>query len=260
MRVSDALKRAESDLRLAGIESARLDALLIFEHILPIERAYLSITGRQLTRKEEKQLHRLVQRRIAREPIAYLLGSREFYGLEFKVNKSVLIPRPETEALVEHVSKHAPKDARVLDMGTGSGCIGLTIKNLRHDADVTLSDISADALKVAKRNAKLLKFDVNIIQSDMFNKLKKPFDVVCANLPYVPTSRDYAPELNFEPSIALYSGDDGLDHYRRFLDELEAHIRPGGFCIIEHDPSQLTALKQLTKVKSVSPFISVILV
>ena len=159
----------------------------------------------------------------------YVIGNVNFYGNIFKVNKNVLIPRFETEELVENtinlINKYFDKPIKVIDLGTGSGCIGITLKKKLDDAYVTLLDISNDALMVAKENALLNQVDVDFILSDMWNNVNDKYDVVISNPPYIKRDEEIEDIVYYnEPHLALYGGEDGLDVYRKIRNNLENHV------------------------------------
>ena len=187
----------------------------------------------------------LVDRRCVGEPIAYLIGFREFYGRAFAVAPGVLIPRPETELLIDIPrSKFDPETSlRILDLGTGSGCIALTLSLELPKAHVVAADVSEDALLVARKNAERLGVGgrVKLIQSDWFSALGgERFDLIVSNPPYIATADDHLSQgdLRFEPRIALVSGADGLGDIRHIVANAHAHLRPGGLILVEHGYDQ----------------------
>jgi release factor glutamine methyltransferase len=190
----------------------------------------------------------LVARRAAGEPIAYLLGSREFYGREFRVTPAVLIPRPETELLVEvglgKVSRRATP--RILDLGAGSGCVAITLA-LELGCEVTAVDVSADALAVARNNAERLGARVRFIESDWFSAVEGEFDLIIGNPPYVAEGDRHLSEgdLRFEPVTALACGADGLSAIRRILGDAPQYLVPGGWLFLEHGYDQAEAMRTL---------------
>ena len=164
-------------------------------------------------------------------PIQYVIGHVNFYGLQFKVNENVLIPRFETEELVENIKNYLKKknltNPKILDLGCGSGVIGLTLKHFFPDSDVTLVDISEDALKVAKENASNLNLDVNFLKSDWFSNIPlDKYDVIVSNPPYIKTNEEIEEIVkNNEPALALYGGADGLDCYRKILKDINKYLK-----------------------------------
>ena len=200
----------------------------------------------------------LVARRAGGEPVAYLVGQREFFGRDFVVSPAVLIPRPETELLVElalarGVFRDGAADAagsptRILDLGTGSGCIAVTLALEIPSAQVSAADLSAEALAVARRNAERLGADVRFCQSDWFGALAgECFDLIIANPPYIAAADPHlaAGDLRHEPSAALSSGAEGLDALRRIIAAAPAHLAPGGQLWLEHGYDQAAAVREL---------------
>src|SRR5690606_31656459 len=213
--------------------------------------------------KDLKRLDALLKKRLARQPLAYIVGHKEFFGLDFSVTPDVLIPRPETEVLVERAIKTAPKKSQVLELGTGSGCIAVSLKKNRPDLSVTAADVSQPALAVARRNAKLNRVGIEFVLSDLFKEISGRFDLVLANLPYVPEGVRRMAELDFEPQVALYGGVDGLDVYRQFFAGLSGHLHAGGSAIIETGPTQRQAVVNLAddfgfKLKSITEYVSIV--
>ncbi len=193
----------------------------------------------------------LVARRAAGEPIAYVTGRREFFGREFVVSPAVLIPRPETELLVEvgMGRLRGQQCPRVLDLGTGSGCVAITLV-LEVAAEVMAVDVSADALAVARGNAERLGARVEFVESDWFSAIDGDFDLIVANPPYVADGDGHLLEgdLRFEPSLALACGADGLSAIRRIVDDARRHLAPGGWLFFEHGYDQAAAARELLAV------------
>lgn len=216
----DALATAREALARAGCESPKLDADLLLAHVLGVGRAEL-LTGLHppLDDHRRARFESLVRRRAAREPVAYVLGRRHFRAVELMVDRRVLVPRPETELLVE-TALELPRGARVIDVGTGSGAVALALKHERPDLRVTGADVSADALAVAAANARRLGLDVRLVEADLLDGVGGSYDAVVANLPYVTDAEwpTLAPEIReHEPPIALAAGEDGLDVIRRLV-------------------------------------------
>jgi release factor glutamine methyltransferase len=182
----------------------------------------------------------LAARRRAGEPMAYLLGEQEFYGLPFEVGPEVLIPRPATETLVDALLQHLQgrRAPRVLDLGTGSGCIAVAIARARPDAQVLAVDASAGALAIARRNAARHGAVMSFRQSDWYAQVVEAFDAVVANPPYVREDDPHLDGLRFEPRCALASGPDGLRDLRTIVDGAAAHLSPGGVLMVEHGYDQ----------------------
>ena len=215
--VGDALAAATARLGSAGVDTARLDAEVLLASVLDVDRGRLVIDRDvALEAGVDERFDALLVRREAREPVAYILGRRAFRRLSLSVDRRVLIPRPETELLVE-VGLGLPAGARVVDVGTGSGAVALALKDERSDLVVRGVDVSADAVDVARANAAALGLDVSFVLGDLLDGLTG-VDAVLANLPYVAEGADLAPEITrYEPPGALFAGADGLDVVRRLV-------------------------------------------
>lgn len=221
------------------------EAELVLTHLLNCDRLSLYL-NKDTDLGEDKCLlvSSVLKRRIKGEPVQYILGSTEFMGLEFKVDKRVLIPRPETEILVEAVIEIGHRlrvighSLKILDIGTGCGNIAISIaRNLRY-CEIDAIDISDKALEVALSNAKLNNAKVNFMQSDLFNTYNlepNTYDLIVSNPPYVPTSEieELEPEVKYEPRIALDGGKDGLDYYRRIISQAAGYLKEGGLLAFE---------------------------
>lgn len=248
MHLQETLSSAATLFDTVHIPTARLDAELLLAHVLGVERTWLVANGEEdLEVRQAKEFERLVARRLEREPIAYLVGHKEFYGREFTVTPDVLIPRPETEDLVELALECLQNTTlRCIDVGTGSGCVGITLKLERPAIDVTLSDISLTALDVSRQNAEKLGATVEFVQSDLlaaFTKIQHPkskifFDLIVANLPYVDESWEVSPETAFEPHQALFAENGGLRLINHLIGQAGVILKPGGFLLLEADPEQ----------------------
>ena len=208
------LAEAVRTLTAAGVDTPRLDAELLLAHSLGVTRTQL------LARDFEPppEFSALVARRAEREPLAYLVGSKPFRRLELRLDESVLIPRPETEHVVEAAVAALPRGARVVDVGTGSGAIALALKDERPDLDVLGTDVSEAALAVARANAARLGLDVEFLAGDLL--VPRDADAVVSNPPYVRDDEVLPPEVLHEPSLALRAGADGLDVYRQLVPRL----------------------------------------
>jgi release factor glutamine methyltransferase len=224
-RTSTALAHARAELESAGCDNPALDAELLLAEALEVDRAaLLARRDRPLDAGPARRFEALLGRRAAREPIAYILGRKGFRHLELEVDRRVLVPRPETELLVESALPLAPR-ARVVDVGTGSGAVALSLKHERPDLDLTATDVSAGALAVAGANARRLGLDVRLRQADLLAGAGGPFDAVVANLPYVADDEfdALAPEIaTHEPRLALAGGPDGLAALRRLIAQAAA--------------------------------------
>jgi release factor glutamine methyltransferase len=232
----------------AASATPRLDAELLLAFTTARARSSIhAFPERLVERIEAARFGELVARRSRGEPLAYLTGEREFYSLSLEVRPEVLVPRPETELLVEAALARcaAVPRARVLDLGTGSGAIALAVKHARSDAEVTASDTSAAALAVARSNAERLRIAVRFIESHWFERLAgERFDLIVSNPPYVRTVQ-VTGALMHEPRLALDGGDDGLDAYRAILAAAARHLEPMGLLLLEHGHDQREALAAL---------------
>ncbi len=204
----------------AGIESSDLDSLVLLENVLLTNKAsILAHPERPLTKKQITRLDALLERRLNREPLAYLTSHKEFFGRDFIVNSNVLIPRPESESFIELLKKQDFKKQTIVDVGCGSGILGITTKLELPSNTVVLSDISNKALSVTKQNIQKHSVDCQTMKT---NLIPQDIDanIIVANLPYVPQDLGVQPELNFEPSIALYAKDNGMELYRKLWEQI----------------------------------------
>ncbi|MBV6320609.1 peptide chain release factor N(5)-glutamine methyltransferase [Duganella violaceipulchra] len=227
-----------------------LDNRVLLCHALGLSRVSLiTQSERALDAEQAARFAALVQRRAAGEPVAYIVGQREFFGLPFEVNGAVLIPRPDTELLVELTLDRLPPQGRVLDMGTGSGAIAVALAHTRRDAAVTALDVSPEALAVARRNAAANNAHVNFLQSDWYAALQgqPPFDVIASNPPYIASGDRHLSEgdLRYEPFGALTDHADGLSALRIIVAGAAAHLKPQGWLLMEHGYDQAAAVRQL---------------
>ncbi len=222
MTIADWLLENTKKLGKAGVDAPRTDALVLLEDVLEKDRAWiLAHDDNKIKDADLKSVNLLISRRVKREPLAYIRGKSEFYGRTFEVTSEVLIPRPETESLIELVLEATKvKKAKVADIGCGSGIIGITLKLERPDWQLDLIDIDKKALELAKKNCFNHKVEVTLIEDDLLTKPSTHYDIIVANLPYVPDSLVTSPEISAEPEIALFAGEDGLDVYRKFWDQI----------------------------------------
>lgn len=224
----------------------RSEARLLLRQVLGCDEAWLIAHGEApLSAAQAAQYRGLCARRIAGEPVAYISGSREFYGREFAVNPAVLIPRPETELLVELALARLPQGARVLDLGTGSGCIGITLAAERADLQVLLVDASTAALEVARGNAqRWAPANTTLLASNWYAAVgEERYDLIISNPPYVAEGDAHLAQgdLRFEPRSALAAGDDGLADIRYIIAGARNHLLPGGWLLFEHGYDQAEA-------------------
>lgn len=227
----------------AGITSALLDAELILAHTVRKNRTWLHAHhDERLTERQLEIAYARLQLRLDRTPLAYIIGHKEFYGRLFKVTPSVLIPRPESEAIITCLRQYGPHTGRLVDVGTGSGCLGITAKLEIPALDVTLTDNSRHALAVARENTARLHAHVDIIQSDLLSDTFGTFDGIIANLPYVDASWERSPETNCEPSEALFANNNGLALINKLLTQTGTALNNSGWLYLEADPRQHTAI------------------
>lgn len=244
MTLEEALQFGTKQLKRVGIESARIDSSLLLAKVMDMPRAnVLAHLDDEMDAQIASDFIELVNERAKRRPLVHLINTREFYGIDLYIDENVLTPRIETEKMVEFAIKHAPKNGRLIDIGTGSGAIAIAIKTHRPDLEVWATEVNDDALNVARRNIENLKLDIKLEKSDLFNSISQSFDVVATNLPYLQDDADLMPEVQKEPAVALFGGEDGLDIYRRFLKELPQHLNAGGYLFTECDPWQQESLK-----------------
>lgn len=226
-----------------------LENRILLCHALGMTRVGLiTQSERVLTDAEADALEALVERRMLGEPIAYIVGKREFYGLDFRVTAAVLIPRPDTELLVEKALEKLPARARVLDMGTGSGAIAVSIAHTRRDAMVSALDVSTAALDIARGNAVTHSVPVRFMHSDWFSALHgEEFDVIVSNPPYIADGDVHLSQgdLLFEPSGALTDGADGLSALRKITAGAQKHLHAGGWLLMEHGYDQAAQVRAM---------------
>jgi len=225
------------------------DAKRLLRHVLDCSAAELAAhPERVLTQDQLLRFAGCVGQRAVGAPIAYIIGAREFYGRDFRVTPAVLIPRPETELLVDTVLQKTARGAtpRILDLGTGSGCVAITLA-LELGGAVTAVDASAEALVVARDNAQRLGAPVQFLESDWFAQVDGAFDFIVGNPPYVAEGSPYLTQgdLRFEPAAALASGNDGLTAIRRILTDARRHLASGGWLFLEHGYDQAEAVARL---------------
>lgn len=253
--VAQVLKSGENTLSATGITSAALDAELLLAFTLSSNRVWLHAHSDEIVPQQVlTSFKALVTKRAARTPLVHLTGSREFYGLDFKITPSVLTPRTETEVMVDLAISHVPKNGRLIDIGTGSGAIAIAIAHHRPDLQVTATDVSDTELSIARDNAKTHKTDVEFLVSDLWDSVSGQFDAVVSNLPYLENEADLMPEVKKEPAVALFGGPDGLDLYRRFFNQISDHLQSGGLLFTESDPWQQAALIKQANGVGLTPF------
>ncbi|MCL2037916.1 peptide chain release factor N(5)-glutamine methyltransferase [Candidatus Saccharibacteria bacterium] len=284
MKISDWISDTSKRIEEAGIDSAHLDAELILAHVLGKSREWLLAHNDSLIEKEILgRIQDDIDRRVNREPLAYILGKKEFYGREFVVSPNVLIPRPESEQIIVelaktlelHFKKAAPpatagarkiglspmtigrhpicasgndvpgfSRSKILDIGTGSGALAITAALEFPFLQVTASDISNAAMGTARQNANKLGAKVTFLKSDLLNNIDEKFDIILANLPYVDKKWQASPETNHEPEIALFAANNGLDLIKKLIKQVPKNLNKNGFLILEMDSRQIKTIKK----------------
>lgn len=249
--IADARRR----FRAAGIprDEAALDARLLAQHVLGWDAARLMTHGDEAASPEfHSALEVLVERRVAREPLAYITGTREFWNVAIEVTPAVLVPRPETELLIEASLDHFDRglSLRILDVCTGSGCVAVCLGREFPEATLVATDISEPALDVARRNVNRygLASRVECVRADLFDGITGPFDLIVANPPYVPAAdaKTMQPEVReFEPAGALFAGEDGLRIIRRLVDGAAPFLAPDGILVFEFGAGQDISVETL---------------
>lgn len=243
MNVAQALQAAQA----LGVD--RLETQLLLLHALGkslTERTWLLAHDLEiLPSASQAEFLALAQRRAAHEPLAYLTGQIEFFGLMLSVDPRALVPRPDTETLVEWALKVLPPSGRVVDLGTGSGAVALALKHTRADAHVSGIDLSADALAVARFNAKALQLDIALSQSSWLDDVAGRFNVIVSNPPYVAAQDVHLAQLAHEPQQALVSGTDGLGAIRTIVRQAPAYLLAGGWLLLEHGHDQASRVRDL---------------
>jgi release factor glutamine methyltransferase len=239
--IGEAQSYGQNLLQRAGIESGRLDTNLLLEKVMGKPRSWLlAHEDEELKESAASEFLRLAKRRAQRTPLVHLTNTREFYGLDFYIDERVLTPRVETEKMVEYAVKYAPKNSRLIDIGTGSGALAVAIKSHRPDLEIWATDVTDEALAVAEKNAKVHDVAVKFTTSSLFERVTGRFETVVTNLPYLrdDARTELMPEVRKEPTVALFGGSDGLELYRRFLTQLPTHLTTGGYLFTECDPWQ----------------------
>jgi release factor glutamine methyltransferase len=256
MTIREALAESGASLLAAGVETPGLDASLLLAHVLDTNRAALAASGPEpLSEKKYAEFRALIDRRLSGECVAYIVGKKEFRGLEFLVNPSVLVPRPDTETLVEMALLFTGAKKSVLDLCTGSGAVAVSLKNEAPDTEVVAADISASALETAKLNAARLLQDRNTItffQGDLYGALPDShpfFSLIACNPPYIPSGviETLPAEVRKEPRSALDGGTSGLEIIKRVIDGAPGFLSRGGTLLLEADTRQMNEIAVLLK-------------
>lgn len=258
MTINDWLRQAVASLEKAGIETARLDALVLLEDVTDVDRARLLAEPRmELSSGHVTRLKKLLRRRAGHEPLAYIRGKTEFYGREFLVTPAVLVPRPESETMIELLKDVVPREFSVAqhgaklqlaDVGTGSGALGITAKlELREtkNIQVDLLEIDPAAVAVARQNIKKHMINISVLQNDLLNETKRHYDILLCNLPYVPAEYAINQAARHEPRLALCGGVDGLDLYRRVFQQITGKRQKPLLILTEALPEQHVRLRDM---------------
>ena len=251
MNYTEAFLMGMQKLKEAEIGEAQLDARLLLEEVCGTDHNTLLCHGdREVSEEEEEQYRRALEQRAVHVPLQHLLGYQDFMGLRFQVNEHVLIPRQDTEILVEEAMRYLHDGMRILDLCTGSGCILLSLLHYSNDCEGIGVDISKEALQVAAQNAELLGIKADFLESDLYGKATGKFDLLVSNPPYI--ERAVIPTLmeevrEYDPYIALDGGEDGLDFYRRIIGGAQDYLKRGGQILLEIGSEQAKAVSELLR-------------
>ncbi|MDB5185715.1 MAG: putative Modification methylase, HemK family [Candidatus Saccharibacteria bacterium] len=247
MNVKNWLEEAILRLERADIATARLDCLVLLEDAIGINRAnILAHPEREITDEQLKELASKLVRREAHQPLAYIRGKTEFYGREFIITPAVLEPRPESETMIELLLElDLPEKPHIVDVGTGSGALGITAKLEIPDAVVALVDIDAAALGIARKNTRKHGLELSCVTDNLLERAQRPIDIILANLPYVPDSYQINTAAHNEPRIAIFGGEDGLDLYRTMFTQIDTKESKPKFILTESLPMQHSALADI---------------
>lgn len=251
MNYTEAFLMGMQKLKEAQIGEAQLDARLLLEEVCGTDHNTLLCHGdREVSEAEEEQYRKALEQRAVHVPLQHLLGYQDFMGLRFQVNEYVLIPRQDTEILVEEAMRYLHDGMRILDLCTGSGCILLSLLHYSNDCEGVGVDISKEALQVAVQNAELLGIRADFLKSDLYEKVTGKFDLLVSNPPYI--ERAVIPTLmeevrEYDPYIALDGGEDGLDFYRRIIGGAQDYLKRGGQILMEIGSGQAKAVSELLR-------------
>lgn len=251
MNYTEAFLMGMQKLKEAEIGEAQLDARLLLEEVCGTDHNTLLCHGdREVSEAEEEKYRRALEQRAVHVPLQHLLGYQDFMGLRFQVNEYVLIPRQDTEILVEEAMRYLHDGMRILDLCTGSGCILLSLLHYSNDCEGVGVDISQEALQVAVQNAELLGIRADFLKSDLYEKVTGKFDLLVSNPPYI--ERAIIPTLmeevrEYDPYIALDGGEDGLDFYRRIIGGAQDYLKRGGQILMEIGSGQAKAVSELLR-------------
>ncbi len=258
--IKELLDSGIDKLNNANIDNPRYDGRILLEHILQCDRTHILINGNdEVDIEVEREFYRLIDIRCTRYPLQYILGYQEFMGYEYKVNTNVLIPRQDTEVLVEEVIKCVNIDDSILDMCCGSGCIGISVYKYyqeyinsdvekKNSISVDLADISKEAIIIATENASILQADVDIIESDIYSNITRKYNIIISNPPYIRS--DVIPTLmeevkDYEPMMALDGMEDGLYFYRKIIGDARRYLYEQGYVFLEIGCDQATDIREI---------------
>lgn len=245
-------KEVLCELENSGIETPKVEASFIFSEIAKVESyKIISYPDMPLENEIVEKIRKIVKRRISGEPLSYIFNKKDFYGFEFYVDENVLIPRPETELIVDLVIYKALDSSSVLDLCCGSGAIAVSVKKNRLDLKVTASDISPSAIEVAEKNCDRIcqKGDIEFIESDLFDNINDKYNIIVTNPPYVSNllRGKLQTELNYEPDNAIFASDNGLDIIKKIITNAGDYLLPNGVLIIEIGHDQGNSVKDLSQ-------------
>lgn len=250
----DTLDEGRKYLVESDIDNGKVDAWHLFSHVTNINRAeYLLHSDKQISDLQYNQYMKLIKKRANNFPLQYIIGYQDFMGLKIKVNRDVLIPRLDTEILVEEVLKVC-KGKDILDLCTGSGCIIISLMKYGDINRGLGADISKDALAIARENAFINEVDVSFVESDLFSNIEGEFDIIVSNPPYIPKGdiRELSKEVrDYEPHLALDGSEDGLYYYRQIAKELKQYLKPQGFVFFEIGYNQAEALVEILEAEGI---------
>jgi len=251
MTFQEALQAGNKILKEAHIMDPELDSWYLMEYACKIQRNYYYLhLSDEMTEEQQREYESVLKERASRVPLQYIIGYQEFMGLKFSVNSNVLIPRQDTETLVEEALKDIKGDMKFLDLCTGSGCIAISMKKMCPTLKAYASDMSKVALLVAKENARNLEADIELIRSDLFENIEGKFDAIVSNPPYIPSDEipKLQPEVSeFEPISALDGMEDGLYFYRKIVKESVNYLEYNGLLIVEIGFDQGESVPELFK-------------
>lgn len=249
MTIADWLVTAMVKLKKAEVPNGRRDAIILLSDLLQADKSWVHTHPEHpLTENQVRQLNYRIKKRTQRIPLAYIRNFQEFYGRPFRINQHVLVPRPESESFIALLREIDIEMPWIADIGTGSGCLGITAALEFPEASVHLYDLSPDALSVARGNARRLGARVHAYQSNLLDDLRNiSYDILLANLPYVPEELITSPEITKEPSIALFSGKDGLNHYKTFWQQVGSLQKKPQYILTESLENQHTAISKMAE-------------